>query len=145
MIFKSIWIWQASGTLTQCLMTTHFELFYTFKVLAKTQGFLVQWPHVRAQYLLMFPFSLWIFILLLFIMIFFSRVLHDTNSFFGRLCFFLRLFHRALHGASHVFFVSLFFMFFFCAFCLLGFLLLEKTLSAIYFLFIVLFIFVARA
>lgn len=77
---------------------------------------------------------------------FFPRVLHDANSFFGCLCIFLRLYFTSpLHGALHLFFVSLFFMFFFCAFCLLGFLMLEKTLSTIYFQFIVLYFFVARA
>ena len=66
-------------------------------------------------------------------------------SSFGCLCiFFKTLFHRHLHGASHIFFVSLFFMFFFYAFCLLGFLLLEETLSAIYFLFVVLLFFVVK-
>lgn len=63
MIFKSMWIWKPSGTLILCLMTTYFELFYTFKVLAKRQGFLVQWLHVSVRYSLMFPFSLWVFIL----------------------------------------------------------------------------------
>lgn len=69
----------------------------------------------------------------------------EHYSSFGCLCiFFKTLFHRHLHGASHIFFVSLFFIFFFYAFCLLGFLLLEETLSAIYFLFIVLLFFVVR-
>lgn len=88
-----------------------------------------------------FPFlSDWLFFFFLF------QSPSQHYSFFGCLCiFFKTLFHRPLHGASHIFFVSLFFMSSFYAFCLLGFLLLEKTLSAIYFLFIVLLFFVVRA
>lgn len=131
-------------------MTTHFELFYAFKVLAKRQGFLVQWASHESSvsfnvHFLSLNFYTFSFLSDLILFFFFFRVLHNTNSFFGSLCIFLRLFHRTLHGASHVFFVFLFFMFFFCALYLLRFLLLEKTLSAIYFLFIVLFIFVVRA
>lgn len=108
MIFKSMCIWKASGTLIRCLMTTHFQLFYVFKVLAKRQGFLVQWPRVRAQRLLMFPFSLWIFILFLFFLIgsfffSFSRVLHNTILSLVVFVFFLRLYFTGLSMVPHIF------------------------------------------